>query len=354
MCGISGFNFEDEKKISAMNRALSHRGPDGAATFIQGGVSLGHNRLAIIDTSEKGAQPMHYKHLTIIHNGEVYNYLELREELESLGHTFATESDTEVILASYDEWGPDCTRRLNGMWAFCIYDAKERTLFVSRDRFGVKPLYYYAESGTFIFASEIKGVLAHSELQINKKENIDKEALDLYFSLGYIPSPYSIFKTVRKLPPAHNMLFDIDKREVRRLWRYYTLPEYAPAEDKEALVAQGAELLDSATKLRMRSDVPVGSFLSGGLDSSAVTGMMMRYAKDEKPHTFSVDFSGAYSEKEYIDEAAQHFGTNHHAVVFGDSDFEGMQEEYASTLMNRLATIQVSQRSRFRKSRQKM
>jgi len=329
MCGISGFNFEDEKKVAAMNAALAHRGPDGEDVLVKNGVSLGHRRLAILDVSQRGAQPMHYKHLTIVHNGEVYNYLELREELEACGHSFTTETDTEVILAAFNEWGSACVERFNGMWAFCIYDEKENMLFLSRDRFGVKPLYYYLKDGVFVFASEIKAILAHRDSCINTEENIDLDALELYFSLGYIPSPYSIYTTVRKLPAAHSMVFNLAKREVQQLWQYYTLPTFIPQNDKEALVQEGKELLTSATQLRMRSDVPVGSFLSGGLDSTAVTGAMAQFAKDSTPHTFSVEFTGTHNETEYIEAASKHIGTHHHSVTFKDDEFGRILERYS-------------------------
>jgi len=329
MCGINGFNFENKETIAAMNRAVAHRGPDGDGMFVGGGVSLGHTRLAIIDLTEKGAQPMRYKHLTITYGGEVYNYLELREELQRNGHTFKTESDTEVILAAFDEWGSECVHKFNGMWAMCIYNSQTNELFLSRDRFGVKPLYYYFENRVFVFASEIKSILEHKKLGINKKENINPTALELYFSMGYIPAPHSIYNTVQKLSAAHSLIFDIEKKEIKKIWNYYTLPKFSPLDDRQRLLDEGRELLDSATQLRMRSDVPVGAFLSGGLDSSAVTATMAKYAKDETPLTFSVEFSDPdHNEEKFIRTASRYIDTDHESVSFDEVDFNKKLEEY--------------------------
>ncbi len=328
MCGIVGFNFEDTKTIRAMNRALFHRGPDGNDACVGNGVSLGHTRLAILDRTQGGAQPMHYKHLTITYNGEIYNYLELREELQKLGHVFETRTDTEVILAAYDEWGDGCVEKFNGMWAFCIHDTIANQLFFSRDRFGIKPLYYYLEKGILVFASEIKAVLEHTSLQINRRENINIDALELYFSLGYIPAPYSIYKTIHKLPAAHNLIFDLSTRQMQKMWQYYTLPKYQPIYAKKLLIKRGKALLQSATKLRMRSDVPVGAFLSGGLDSSSVVATMAQCTSDTVPHTFSVDFTGLYSERPYIRSAQQHIGTQHHEIFFDNDAFNKMAGQY--------------------------
>ncbi|MCD6274506.1 MAG: asparagine synthetase B, partial [Candidatus Aenigmarchaeota archaeon] len=224
MCGIAGFNWNDPNLIKKMNNSLKHRGPDGLGTYTDNLISLGHRRLAIIDLTERGKQPMEYEHkgrkAIITYNGEVYNFLELREKLEKKGYKFKSNTDTEVILASYLEWGFDCVKKFNGMWAFCIYDLQKKILFCSRDRMGQKPFYYYYDGERFIFASEIKAIIAAKK--INKKENIYKEAVQLYFALGFIPAPYSIYKNTFKLEARQNLVFDLNKKKIKK-WYYWDL-----------------------------------------------------------------------------------------------------------------------------------
>lgn len=328
-----------------MNEAIAHRGPDGSGVYIGDGVALGHRRLAIIDTSEAGVQPMRYSKKTgalrtsgpdglsdaaetiISFNGEIYNYLELRTELEELGYVFTTETDTEVILAAYAAWGKDCVQRFNGMWAFCIYDKAGKELFLSRDRLGVKPLYYYQTDTEFLFSSEIKGLLASSGV-FNRAQNINREAVELYFSLGYIPAPHTIYKHVYQLQPAHNMVVDIATGESEQN-QYWELPDHDPIYDKQLLLSSGKELLDSATSLRMRADVPVGAFLSGGLDSTSVVAAMQHHTSLDKLHTFSIGFEGTYDESDYIEIARTAFGTIHHHQYFTKSDFKEQLHAFA-------------------------
>lgn len=330
MCGINGFNFLDEKKMSAMNTVLAHRGPDGKGVYLEDNVTLGHTRLAVIDRGEVGAQPMHYgENLTIVFNGEIYNYLELRQELEQMGYVFTTHSDTEVILASYQHWGEKCVSHFNGMWAFCIYNREQKILFCSRDRFGTKPFYFYAKEDIFVFSSEIQGLLEHKDLHINTKENIDTKALGLYLSLGYIPAPHSIYKDIKKLASGYNAVYDLSTNTLRS-YRYYKLPKYAPVLDKHTLIQEGAELLRDAIRLRMRSDVPVGAFLSGGLDSGMVVANMQSFIDLPKLHTFSIGFEGTYDETPYADLLQGTFGTHHHHAYFGEKDFERLQREHSN------------------------
>ena len=329
MCGIAGFNWNDPNLIKKMNNSLKHRGPDGFGTYTDNLISLGHRRLAIIDLTERGKQPMEYEHkgrkAIITYNGEVYNFLELREKLEKKGYKFKSNTDTEVILASYLEWGFDCVKKFNGMWAFCIYDLQKKILFCSRDRMGQKPFYYYYDGERFIFASEIKAIIAAKK--INKKENIYKEAVQLYFALGFIPAPYSIYKNTFKLEARQNLVFDLNKKKIKK-WYYWDLPRYNPIYDKKKLIKEGKKLLYDAVKLRMRSDVPVGAFLSGGLDSSSVVGIMRKFTDLSKLHTFSIGFEGKYDETPYIKIVGNHFKTNHHHYYFKEKDFEELIDKY--------------------------
>ena len=208
MCGIAGFNWRDAELAGKMASVLKHRGPDNAGCFTDGHVSLGLSRLSIVDRSDAGHQPMLYEYggaqAVMAYDGEIYNYQELRAELEQRGHHFSSGNDTEVVLACYCEYGYECVTRFNGMWAFCIYDVGQRRLFCSRDRFGKKPFYYYLGNDTFVFASELKALLAHDDLRLNTVENLNTEAIELYFALGFVPSPFSIYTNTFKLEPGHN------------------------------------------------------------------------------------------------------------------------------------------------------
>lgn len=340
MCGINGGLKLTEETIIRLNKALAHRGPDGSGVFVDEYVGLGHTRLSIIDVSDAGSQPMHYDkewgatrmsapaRYTITFNGEIYNYLELRTELTAAGAVFHTESDTEVILAAYARWGKDCVTRFNGMWAFCIYDREHQELFLSRDRLGVKPLYYYQNGRAFLFASDLKALIAGHNEPINRKDNVNRDAVELFFSLGYIPAPHSIYKNVFQLPPAHTMTVDI-KTGACTTARYWDVPVFNPSQDKAALIATGRELLYDATRLRMRADVPVGAFLSGGLDSTSVVAAMREYTSVDKLHTFSIGFTGTYDETPYIELARTALGTIHHHQYFTQEDFAAQGEIFA-------------------------
>ena len=348
MCGINGIIRFDNKgilkeEIDKMNKAIKHRGPDDEGVFIFNNknysISLGHVRLAILDLSEKGHQPMGYNveedkiiysdkdldkaDIIIVYNGEIYNYLELKEKFNLKTETG---TDTEIILKLYEKLGFDCVKEFNGMWAFCIFDKRKNLIFCSRDRLGVKPFYYYWDGEEFIFSSELKGILAVKE--INKKENINKDAVKLYFALGFIPSPYSIYKNTFKLEARQNLIFDLNKREVKKYY-YWELPDYNPIYDKKKLIEEGRKLLYDAVKIRIRSDVPVGAFLSGGLDSSTVVGVMRQFTDLSKLHTFSIGFEGKYDETPYIKIVVNYFKTQHHHYYFKEKDFEGLIDKYS-------------------------
>ena len=308
-----------------MNHSIKYRGPDGSFYYSDDNVSLGHVRLSIIDLSIAGSQPMTYVHLKrklkIVYNGEIYNYIELKKSLVLSGYNFVNQTDTEVIMAAYLEWGDKCVEKFNGMWAFCIYDMNQQILFCSRDRLGVKPFYYYYKNNQFIFSSELKAILKHTNLYLNRYENLDKTAIELYFSLGYIPAPLTIYNNVYKLEAGHNIKINVDGNNFLK-FSYYKVPQLKFTYSKEYLVNSGKELLEDSVRLRMRSDVSVGAFLSGGLDSSAVVGKMKNFTSLENLNTFSIGFeSKKYDESEYINIVKDYFHSRHHHQIYNESDF---------------------------------
>ena len=319
MCGIAGFldfkNVSDDGILKAMNNTFSHRGPDGEGTmclkmekFVLG---FAHRRLAIIDLSPGGHQPMKYKSLSITFNGEVYNFLEIRRELELLGHSFQTKSDTEVILHAYDQWGDQCLSRFIGMFAFSIFDENKQELFLVRDRAGVKPLYYYWKDGLFLFGSELKTFHAHP--LFNKEINL--QSVYAYMDYGYIPSPLSIFKNSFKLPAGHFLKFDIKKStfSITKYWDvkdFYLQPimEISYEEAKRKI----HDLLISAYNYRMISDVPVGVFLSGGYDSTSVAAILQKSLGESNTlQTFSIGFEEGNNEAPFAKIIANYLGTKH-------------------------------------------
>jgi len=274
-----------------MAAALRHRGPDSAGFFSHGEISLGHARLSIIDLAG-GAQPMsnHDRSVWITFNGEIFNYVELREELLRKGRRFATASDTEVILHLYEEEGERCVERLNGQWAFAIWDARRKKLFLSRDRMGVRPLFYTTAGGRFLFASEIKAFRACPDVSFE----FDLRALDEIFTFWSALPPHTAFRNIFQLPPGHSMA--IENGQIR-IWPYWRLEfhEEEPASEEQA-AEELLALLTDATRIRLRADVPVGAYLSGGLDSTFITALVKRLAGDNL-RTFSVAFDdGAFDE----------------------------------------------------------
>lgn len=308
MCGIVGFNWEEKPLLKKMADSIKHRGPDGEGFFCNEQVSLGHRRLAILDLSERGTQPMDFGDYTIVYNGEIYNFNSIKEELAAEGHKFESHCDTEVILHAYKKWGTECVNHLNGMWAFCIYDRKKNILFLSRDRFGIKPLYYYFNGSDFIFASELKAIQKHQlKLKINPK------ALNFFFYQKYIGGGLTIFENVFKLLPSENLIFDLKKKKLETS-RYYILEdkikEYAALSIKERLKLAKNRLTEAVEK-RLIADVKVGSFLSGGVDSSLISGIIA--AKKSDFDTFSIGFKEkSYNELEFSKIVADHIKTNHH------------------------------------------
>jgi asparagine synthase (glutamine-hydrolysing) len=313
MCGIAGFvyfNVEhvgDPGVLRRMCDALCHRGPDGAGYFIEGPVALGHRRLKIIDL-HTGQQPMtsHDDSLVIIFNGEIYNYVELKIELERAGQQFRTKSDTEVILAGYRQWGVDCVHHFNGMWAFALWDKTRQQLFCSRDRVGEKPFFYSLDRGRFAFASEMKALFAFG---IPKESR--PELLDAYLCFTYIPAPHTFFKNISKLRPGHSILV---RDGTATEWEYWDVHFAADADartDAARIQDEFAATFEDAVRIRMRSDVPFGAFLSGGLDSASVVSVMSRYS--EKPvRTCTIGFeSKDFDERPLARAVARRFSTDH-------------------------------------------
>ncbi len=316
MCGISGLiNFNgapaERDVLRQMIRTLSYRGPDASAVYTDENVGLAHTRLSIIDVAG-GHQPMSMDDgaVTITFNGEIFNYVELREDLARRGHRFATQSDTEVVLRSYLEKGEDCVYDLNGQWAFAIWDRRARTLFLSRDRFGVRPLFYAQTRDQFIFASEIKAILECP----GTNRQLDLQGLDQVFTFWVTLPNRTAFQGVSQLPPGHSLTFRNGQLSIRRYWQ----PEFVVNEgDRDSTQRKAEELLslmEDATRIRLRSDVPVGAYLSGGIDSTFITALVARVAKD-RLRTFSVAFSDQeFDESDYQAEASSYLGTDHQEI----------------------------------------
>ena len=326
MCGITGiFDTRGKREIDRavlhrMNESQFHRGPDEGGLHIEPGVGLGHRRLSIIDLST-GQQPLYNedKSVCVVFNGEIYNYQSLIPELQALGHTFHTRSDTEVIVHAWESWGEKCVERFRGMFAFALWDSNRETLFLARDRLGVKPLYYaILEDGTFLFGSELKSILAHGGL----KREIDPCAVEEYFALGYVAEPRAIFKQAKKLPPAHTLLLRRGQPvgEPREYWGVrFKLDN--PISDADAC-AELTYRLEESIRLRMISEVPLGAFLSGGVDSSAVVAMMAGLS-NTPVNTCSIGFSDpAFNESEFAKMVADRYHTNHHLDIVESDDFD--------------------------------
>ncbi len=319
-CGICGVVTDGTRAAPArpvlerMTEALAHRGPDAAGLYLRGPAGLGSRRLSIIDLAG-GDQPIANEDGTIwiVYNGEVFNYRELRRDLLARGHRLATASDTEVIVHLYEEDGAGCVRRLRGMFAFALWDATRKTLLLARDRLGIKPLYYAERPGVLAFASELRS-LRHA---LPGAPEVDPQALEEYVTLGYVPSPRAIFAGIRKLPPAHTLEWSRGRATLRRYWtvRY----DAGARDDVTTAAGRLRALLDDAVRAWTVSDVPVGAFLSGGVDSSIVTALMCR-AADGGVRTFSIGFDDpAYDELRYARQTAARYGTEHHEVVLGAS-----------------------------------
>lgn len=328
MCGIVGYlNLngaaltEKDDYLDRMCHSIAHRGPDEEGMKLVGPAAIGMTRLAIIDVSG-GQQPICNEDgdIWIVFNGEIYNFQDLQERVLTLGHKLVTKSDTEVIVHLYEEYGTDCVKYLEGMFAFAIYDQKKQRLFIARDRMGEKPLHWGVFDGTFIFGSEIKGILTHPKA----RRELDSLALQKYLSLEYVPNPHSIFKGISKLPPAHRLIVEAGQVKIENYW----LPEIKTEDIGEDEAAEElVRLLKRSIELRLISEVPLGVFLSGGIDSSAIAALASQFSS--KPiKTFSIGFKDkSFDESAHALAVAKHIGADHEVVTFSpELGFETLSE----------------------------
>ena len=330
MCGITGFvtvtrATGSEAVLRRMTDAIRHRGPDDAGYFCDGHAFLGHRRLSIIDVAG-GHQPMANEAGSqwLVYNGEIFNHAEVRPDLERAGHVYANRSDSETIIHAYEQYGPDCVKLFRGMFAFAIWDAERRTLFCARDRLGIKPLYYYWDGRLFAFASEIKALLAHPAISTDCEESLVSE----YLGFGYTSADRTLFRGIRKLMPGHHLRLDLrSDHPDTQIEQYWEVPQ--PGENRQDVsfrsdsewIAETRRRLEETVRMRLMSDVPLGMFLSGGVDSSAIAALIKRMA-DGPVKTFSVGYrEEQFSELSYAAEVARTIGTDHHEVVIGMDDF---------------------------------
>jgi len=324
MCGITGIiHYDKSRKVNKnqlkrMTDIIRHRGPDSDGFYLNGNIGLGHRRLSIIDLST-GDQPMfnNDKSISIVFNGEIYNYVELRDELISLGHNFKTTSDTEVVIKSYEQWGVDCQNKFNGMWAFALWDERKKHLFLSRDRIGEKPLFYSIWDNSLIFGSEIKTIF---EYGLPKRPRM--ELLEIYLVFKSIPAPETFFKDIKKLMPGHYIIAGSNGIRENKYWDLPDIDENNMLNDEHKIYEEFEYLFTDSIRIRMRSDVPFGAFLSGGLDSSSIVALMSEVA-DYPVKTFTI----GYSEKDYDESVlaklvADKFKTDHSLGTVDIEDFE--------------------------------
>jgi len=318
MCGIAGYVHRDRSRpadaglLLRMAETLRHRGPDDDGYLCEGPVGLAMRRLQVLDL-EGGAQPLYNEDRTVavVFNGEIYNYRELRQELEARGHTFRTRSDTEVIVHQYEEDGVDCLQRFNGMFALALWDATRRRLLLARDRMGIKPLHWMDGNTSLVFASELKALLPHPDAAAE----LDPVGLSRYLTHEYLPAPHTILRGMYKLPPGHRLLLDDSGIRVERWWRIRFTGTNVPSRREEALQELESRL-ENAVRRRLVSDVPLGAFLSGGVDSSTVVALMQRHSA-RPVQTFSIGFhESSYDESPHARQAARHLGTEHHEKIF--------------------------------------
>lgn len=326
MCGICGVvSFRpnaplDSSVLKQMNDSIRHRGPDDEGYYQDTYASLAMRRLSIIDL-HTGQQPISNEtdDIWVVYNGEIYNFKEVRTKLEQRGHKFKTQTDTEVIVHAYEEYGDDCVKHFNGMFAIALWDSRNRKLFLARDRVGIKPLYYWAGQDKLVFASELKALILHPEIP----RQINIQALDIFLTLEYVPAPYTIYKNIFKLLPGHTLTVENGNVKTRQYW---DVP-YQPISESEAECAETlSSLINDAVKIRLMSDVPLGAFLSGGIDSSTIVGYMSRNMSNPV-QTFSIGFEDdTYDEVPYANTVAKHFETNHHVEIL-QPDIESLVEQ---------------------------
>jgi asparagine synthase (glutamine-hydrolysing) len=313
MCGIYMTNIPyDKDTVVKKITSISFRGPDNLGFSKVNGVSLAHLRLSIIDLDSRSNQPMQFENLHIVYNGEIYNFKPIKEELKTLGYYFTTSSDTEVLLKGYKEWGASLVPKLNGMFSFCIYDPSNQTVFCARDRLGVKPFYYYWQNGVFEICSQLR--------PLSEGKVLSSEAVSIYLDCGYIPSPYSIYKEVFKLPPGNIMTINLQKDELE-IKEYWNLKQVVLSDlSYEDAKTQLHDLLKDSVKIRLQSDVPLGSFLSGGIDSALISSIASKVSS--KPiNTFTIGFDDPkYDEGKIASEFARIIGSNHTETICRPDD----------------------------------
>ncbi len=317
-------SVELDRSIRQMTSPLAHRGPDEFGYYVGDNIALGHRRLSIIDL-KTGQQPMYNesKKLCIVYNGEIYNYQSIRSRLMEMGHHFSTNSDTETILRSYEAWGEDCVNHLRGMFAFGIWDSEKETFFLARDRLGIKPLFYSRDNGKFVFSSEMKSILADPHFD----RTIDDEALASYFMLSYIPAPLTIYRNIKKLLPGHVLVYKKGHVTIKQYWDLYFEPDRQKKE--KDFIHEYMELLREAVRIRLMSEVPLGAFLSGGIDSSTVVALMS-LESHEPVNSFTIGFGGNAGgfddERKYARLVAERYKTNQREYEVSP-DLDGLIEK---------------------------
>jgi len=313
MCGICGFNWEDKELLRGMTNILRHRGPDNGGLYTDEKVSLGQRRLSIIDLSDAGNMPMFNEDnsILLIFNGEIYNSPDIRIKLEKHGHRFSSNNDSEVLIHGYEQWGEKVIEKFNGMFAFCLYDLKNKKLFLARDRLGIKPLYYYWDNNRFIFASEIKALLlAGIPREVNLK------AARQYLQLRYIPGEETLFKGIKKLLPGYTLTLKDNNLEANQFWDI-PVPQIKK-NDLSETKNNIKELLSASVNRRLVADVPLGFYLSGGIDSAAITALASQL-KEEPLKTFSIGFDSEFDELSKAREIAEHFQTEHYEIILKEN-----------------------------------
>lgn len=348
MCGINGFNWEDERLLLSMNRSIGHRGPDASGTYCDEGISMGNNRLSIIDLSESANQPMYDtdNSLVIVYNGEIYNFLELKNELED-GYDFRTQSDTEVVLAGYKKWGKDVVSKLNGMFAFAIWDKAQKELFLARDPVGIKPLFYYFDGSRFIFSSEIKGILESSVKRV-----LSLEMITTFLRSLYIPEPYTGIKNIFKLPPGHTASLCKNSLVLKKFYS-----------DKSGFVGDNFDLknvIGQAVKRQLVSDKPVGVYLSGGMDSSVILAETTSIRSNINSYSVGFALSDKNEEEKFNADfalarrTAQFFGATHHEIRIKTTDVKENLENvlgHCDALISNPTSLPMALLARFAKEK---
>lgn len=315
MCGICGFNFEDKKLLRVMTNTIKHRGPNAVGYYTDKGISLGSRRLSIIDLSQAGNQPIYNEDnsIVLIFNGEIFNFQEIRRNLEKK-HSFMSNTDSEVIVHAYEEYGVDCLNHFNGFWAFALYDTKKKLLFISRDRLGLKPLYYYYDGEKFVFASELKAILKDSTI----KKSMNLDALSCFLTYRYIRSDMTIFNEIKKLEPGNYALLNLKngKLDIRQYW---DIKIKIKNRNENAIEKEIVNLLKDSVKKRLISDVPLGVYLSGGIDSSSIVSMMKNSTDEIKTYSLAFAHDKTGNELQYAKKVSEYFGTRHKEITI-DTD----------------------------------